>query len=260
MRSAGTVVHSAVDTICNLVDLETGMPHEVGAELLASGGIEALVGLLPEVNDADAKKRPSETQFAACQALAALTVNPEVGEHIARTWSLSYCARDHALTRTQDGIQRLVELVKAGGARSQIARHAAATLARVARNQPAHIALIREAGGIKPLIDLIADSIDDKWAFTEGDMQAAQHGAGALWILAAEQEAKQAINDHQDARRLLASLLTGKMGKKAEGNAAGALLMLGMPRSFPSWGSDAGSYMEDPVSVVTVTMEQVRVV
>ena len=91
-------------------------------------------------------------------------------------------------------------------------------------------------------------------------MQAAQHGAGALWILAAEQEAKQAINDHQDARRLLASLLTGKMGKKAEGNAAGALLMLGMPRSFPSWESDAGSYMEDPVSVVTVTMEQVGVV
>ena len=57
--------------------------------------------------------------------------------------------------------------------------------------------------------------------------QAAQHGAGALWILAAEQEAKQAINEHQDARRLLASLLTGKMGKKAEGNAAGALLALG---------------------------------
>lgn len=228
---ASEVNHSAVATICNIVDTETGMPHEVGIELVASGGVEALVDLLPEVGAPVSE--PSETQHLAVQALAALSVNQDVGVHI---------------SRSPQGIPKLIELVKNagsyGGARSQIARHAAAALARVATNQPMHQAQIREAGGIAPLIDLLADSLD-KWAATEGDMQAAQHAAGALWVLAGEKESKDLINDHPDARRLLACLVGGKLGKKAEGNAAGALLLLGTP--FPT-------YTWDPVSVVTMSV------
>ena len=124
----------------------------------------------------------------------------------------------------------------------------------MARNQPAIQVAVRDAGGVEAMIQLVLDSVqpygNNKWTFSEGDMQAAQHGAGALWVLAAESQSRAIINEHAEARRLLASLVGGKLGHKAEGNAAGALLMLGDMISKP----------EDPCSVVTAAIEAMSVV
>ena len=66
----------------------------------------------------------------------------------------------------------------------------------------------------------------------------------ALWVMAAEPESREVINAHADARQVLASLLNGRLGPKADGNAAGALLVLGNMAK-----------PKDPCSVVTATME-----
>merc|ERR1719231_1533694 len=95
----------------------------------------------------------------------------------------------------------------------------------MAFRNPESQAAIREAGGLTPLVDLCKDALNT-WVCTEADRQAAQHGAAALWILAAEKECKHEIFA-QDALRTLAAMLGGKAGAKAEANAAGALLALG---------------------------------
>jgi hypothetical protein len=53
-------------------------------------------------------------------------------------------------------------------------------------------------------------------------------------MLAAEPESKRQIAETPQALRTLATIVGGKAGAKAEGNAAGALLALGVPtRSDP---------------------------
>jgi len=118
----------------------------------------------------------------------------------------------------------------------------------MARNQPALQVAVREAGGVEALTALLVDSVAPygahKFGHTESEKQAAQHAAGALWVMAAEPESREMINAHADAQQVLASLLNGRLGPKADGNAAGALLVLGNMAK-----------PKDPCSVVTVTME-----
>ena len=227
------MTHSMVLTISNFGDLESGMPQEVSDELAASGGIEALLRLLPNAEDGEPVLHASETQQAAAEALAALSVTPVVGEHIGGA---------------PHGILKLVGMMRAGGPPSALARNGAATLARMARNQPALQAAVREAGGVEALIALLVDSVAPhgahKFGHTESEKQAAQHAAGALWVMAAEPESREMINAHADARQVLASLLNGRLGPKADGNAAGVLLVLGNMAK-----------PKDPCSVVTATME-----
>eukprot|EP00966_Prymnesium_polylepis_P242659 5611690-Prymnesium_polylepis.1 len=163
----------------------------------------------------------SEATQAVAAVLAALAVDPLISDEI----------------RAQGGIEPLITMVRTG-ARSMSARHGAACLARMAYNNQASQAAIREAGGISPLVELCKDALDT-WAVSEEDEQAAQHGAGALWILAAETESKEAILACAGALATLASMLGGRAGDKASGNAAGALLAL-----------LNGSLQTDPVSVL----------
>lgn len=225
------LVHSTTATLCNMVDMETGMPLEVGVELLDSGGVDGLIALLPQNGDG---AKAVDAERAAAQVLAAIVVNPAVGEEVCRA---------------PQSLPSLVNMLKAG-ARSDLASHAAAILARMARNHPTNQAAIREAGGIEPLIDLVKDAVEaGEWANAQ-ECQAAQHSAAALWILAAEPQSCAEILANKDALRALSSLVGGRFGAKAEGNAAGALLMLGVPRVG----------IRDPASVLTPTIEDNRVV
>lgn len=103
-----------------------------------------------------------------------------------------------------------------------MARHAAAILARIAFSNAASQAAVREAGGISLLVELCEDALDN-WAMSEDDCQAAQHGAGALWILAVDDACKAEIKQHGQGTALaaLAAMIGGKAGPKAAGNAAG---------------------------------------
>lgn len=224
-RDKERVVHSAASALVNMVDLETGPPAEISSALLAAGGVDALVGLLPE---GDEIYQASDAHQAVTATLAAIAVNFDIGE---------------ALVAVPGAVERLVHILRAG-ARAEAARHAAATLARLAHNSAAGQAAVREAGGIPLLIELCDDALDT-WALSDEDCQAAQHAAGALWILSDEPQSKVQIRDSPGALKLLASLLGGRCGHKAEGNAAGALLALGLPCS-PA----------DPVSVLTPTWKR----
>ena len=197
-----SVVEVLAVTLTNLIDIETG---DMRTELLAAGGIDALLKHLPTGEDI---LKASQTSQTVAFTLAHLAVDPVIADQI----------------RLQGGVALLVEMLSAG-ARAASARHAAACLARIAHNNSAGHAAIREAGGIELLIDLIQDALDT-WALSEDDMQAAQHGAAALWTLAVEPASRAHIMENANGIKLLVSMLGGRAGGKAEGNAAGALLAL----------------------------------
>lgn len=208
-RKAHTLIHSLVGTaaatLMNLVNMEDGIPTEVRAELLEAGGIEGLVRLLPQGSEVNERK---EAARAVAATLAALSVDPEIANEI----------------YVQGGVERLVAMLQAG-ARSETARHSAAILGRMAKSSVECQTAIREAGGIEQLAALCEDALDT-WAVSEEDEQAAQHGAGALWLLASEPKSCDLIAANAGAVKALASFLDGRYGRKAEGNAAGALLAM----------------------------------
>ena len=232
------VAHSVASALCNLVDVETGTPHEVGIELLAAGGIEALVKLLPKACDGTAFEathyngRPTNgdaelvTLLAVTSVLAATAVNPEVCKEI--------------LNVPGDAIGRLISMLSGRNAR-ELARHAAAVLARVANDSPAGRAAVRDAGCIGPLVGLCKAPLN-RFAVSQADIQAAQHGAAALWILAADPTCRAQILA-EDGLRSLGGLIGGRFGAKAEGNAAGALLALGITNNLANAGMDPNTVM-----------------
>lgn len=233
------IVHSAASTLSNLVDVETGVPHQVGAELLTSGGVEALVNLLPKDDAAppwwvsdELSDEELVTQLAVSSVLAATAVNLEVCNEIRQG--------------PGDAIVRLVKMLRG---RTDVARHAAAILARVASSSPAGLAAVRDAGSVAPLIALCREVLD-KGATSDADMQAAQHAAGALWILAGnDQTSREQMLATDDAIGALAAMVTGRLGGKAEGNAAGALLALSIT-------SNRASRDTDPVTVMSGVLEK----
>ena len=230
------LVHTAAITLIQLVDLETGAPPEMTADFVASGGIKGLVQLIPQ----DVLPAPSEAAVAAVSTLAALAVDSAVGDEVHR----------------HGGIEGLVQLLRAG-ARAEVARHAAAALARISSNNAANQGAVREAGAIAPLVSLCADALDT-WYISDADEQAAQHGAAALWILADDPECRAEILATPDALKVLASMVGGKAGAKAEGNAAGALLAL--LRTSPPRHRDPVSVLTADIGNLQPTMQRPEVV
>jgi len=218
MATAAATLHQVLEGTCaedlwvsdvrgdELPAVEPGVPLEVSSELVAVGGIDNLMRVLLE---AEAAGDIGEAAQSVTATLAILAVDPTVSDSIA----------SH-----EGGISCLVSLLR-WGARAGVSRHAAAILARMARDSPAHQAAIREAGGVEELVSLCEDALK-VWAVSESDAQAAQHAAGALWLLAQEHKSRDEILDRPNALKALASMLNGRLGAKAEGNAAGALLAL----------------------------------
>ena len=144
-------------------------------------------------------------------SLAALAVDPSIGDEI----------------RNKGGVERLVQMLRAGE-RSVNARHAAAILARIAYNNGANQTAIREAGGISALLELCeAVVVYERVPLVSDSLQqAAQHGAGALWVLATDKACRDEIARQGRGLQTLTRMIGGRFGSKAEGNAAGALLAL----------------------------------
>jgi len=238
VQHSPAMVHSAACTLANLANVENqprgGLTDEqLASDLLSSGGIDGLLALLPARSEGAQepllKSSNRTTEQAVCATLAVVAVHPEVGDAI----------RDKG-----DITEQLVALLR-DGPRSTMARHAAAILARMAHSDPSHTEAVLAGGAIAPLVELCEDAVraagELRWRedWCEDLCQAAQHGAAALWILAEGSKGQGQITAHPSALNALASLIGGRMGAKAEGNAAGALLAL-------------GRRVGDPVSVVAV--------
>jgi hypothetical protein len=76
-----TLVNTVAATLALIVDMEQGLPDEVAAELLAAGGVERLLDLLPSEEEA-AFGDAAEAHKALAATLCALAVNPAVGEAV----------------------------------------------------------------------------------------------------------------------------------------------------------------------------------
>ena len=207
LHSDPYIPETAAQTLSNMVDLQAGLPREVTHSLHEAGGIEGLIRLLPTEEEDSALGSPSP----AVVSLAALAVDPSIGDEI----------------RNKGGVERLVQMLRAGE-RSTNARHAAAILARIAYNNGANQTAIREAGGISALLELCeAVVVYERVPLVSDSLQqAAQHGAGALWVLATDKACRDEITRQGRGLQTLTRMVGGRFGSKAEGNAAGALLAL----------------------------------
>ena len=233
LRWYPSIAETAAATISNMIDLQKGFPKEVMRSLQGAGGVEGLVELLP-VGAPPPHKEEAEGASSVAVTLAALAIDPAISDAI----------------RKKGGVPRLVEMLRAG-ARSADARHAAAALARMAHNNGANQAAIREAGGISAILDLCEESLTTLASgplVSEGVQQAAQHGAAALWVLAADPGCLAEITSpDRNGLQALASMVSGRLGPKAEGNAAGALsaILSGLRSSRAMSECDPSSVLAD---------------
>ena len=208
---------TAAASIMNLVAIGDGIPQEARKELLEADGIKGLVRLLHSEGALCDQQSTKEASLAVATALSMLAIDPQVGEEIRKT----------------GGVGSLVPMLRQG-ANSELARHAAAILGRMAHNNLTSQQAIRDAGGVSALLELGAEAMHGQveWRAPAGDglsnaqQQAAQHSAAALWTLATEPESRKEILYHGRGLEILASMIGGRAGEKAEGNAAGALLAL----------------------------------
>lgn len=207
LHSDPYIPETAAQTLSNMVDLQAGLPREVTHSLHEAGGVEGLIRLLPTEEDYSTLGAASP----AAVSLAALAVDPAIGDEL----------------RNRGGVEPLVRMLR-DGERSVNARHAAAILARIAYNNSTNQTAIREAGGISALLELCEAVVvyDRGPLVSESLQQAAQHSAGALWVLASDKACRDEIARHGRGLQTLTCMIGGRFGNKAEGNAAGALLAL----------------------------------